>query len=326
MSMLVRLKPYNPRRGFTLRSYTLQGVQIREAGWYEVSDELAQKFAEVHADPSNPESPYAFDVMSRDEAVRYEAEQKRLAQQKATAEDPIKVRRVRPVDDASAEAVATHYGRPPGTSANRARTHLARPDETEASRNVGALTQNAVPGAPALNPEEEPGEEYDLAVADLGAQVDLQQRAAAEHVPFHDGSQVALRVGDPDKRNPDPRNIGHRALGAFDDTPFVDGSRDAVLPPQDAAHGLDVRNPDPRNTGLRSAGAFDDTPFVDGSRDAVLPPFSPPSESYAPYDDEEDDAASSPPRAVLTTLAPSPLLPGAPAAARPKGARTRTRG
>lgn len=340
MAKLVRLKPFNPRRGFTLRSYTLKGVKIDESsGWFEVPDELAAEFAEVHSDPSNPDTPYAFDVMTPDDAVRLEAEQRKLAAQKATAEAPIKVvRRIRPVDDASAAALDTHYGRPPGTSANRARTHLARPDESEASRNIGALTQGAVPGAPTLNEEEEGGEEYDLAAADLGMQVAKQQGVrAAEQAPFLDGSQMTARVGDPDKRNPDPRNIGRRQLGAFDDTPFVDGSRDAVIPPQDTDHGVDVRNPDPRNTGLRSAGAFDDTPFVDGSRDAVVPPIAVEKTLEDEAQMQPEDSVTPPraaatrtgspnpnaPRAPVNTTDPSAQAPGAPGTADRKTGRTR---
>lgn len=314
-----------------MRSYTLQGVRIAEQdGWHEIEDEaLAARFAAVRIDPENPDSLLAFDVMEKDAAIAYEAEQKRLAVVKATADDPIKVRRVRPVDDASPAAYATHYGRPPGTSPNRERTHLARPDETEASRNVSAVTGGEVPGAP-LSPEEEGGDEYDLAVADLGSQV-VKQRGgvrAAEQAPFLDGSQMTARVGDPDKRNPDPRNLGERKRGGFDDTPFVDGSRDAVVPPQDSAHGADTRNPDPRNTGMRAAGAFDDTPFVDGSRDAVIPPVMPPKTL-------EDEAqmqpvdASSPPRAYALEdeEALNPAAPGAPTntadpLAQPPGGRT----
>lgn len=350
MAKLVRLKPFNPRRGYFMRSYTLQGIRIREEdGWHEVDDDLAEKFAQIHATPDNPDSPLGFDVMDQSDALKYEAEQKRLAQQKATADEPIKVRRVRPVDDRSPAAADTRYGRPPPTSANRARTHHPRPDETSESRNIAAITDGAVPGAPRTG-EEEGGEEYDLAIADLGSQATTQQGVrAAQQAPFLDGSQMSIRVGDPDKRNPDPRNLGERRLGAYDDTPFVDGSRDAVLPPQDTPHGADPRNPDPRNTGSRAAGAYDDTPFVDGSRDAVVPPFTPPKTiedeaqmqpvdgrtlprvgapgaSIGSHADVENPAAVDLPPPESRTADPRAQVPGAPRGNKQQPQRTRTRG
>lgn len=297
MTMLVRLKPYNPRRGYKMRSYVGAGVHIREAvGWHEVPDDVAHKLSEVHADPQNPDTPYAFDVMTRDDAIAQEADEKRKAQERASANEPIKVRRVTPVDDRTDAASRTHYGRP--MTDNHGRTHHARPDESDESRDVGALTTSDLPGAPSRRRTEEVGPEYDLAVADMSTQTVTRTGVqAAEQAPFLDGSELSADVPDVDVRNPDPRNLGHRSRGAYDDTPFVDGSRDAVVLP-----GADKRNPDPRNLGERGRGAYDDTPFVDGSIDAVRPPF-------IPAKTEEDQAQMTPPDAH--TL-PRTAVPGNP--------------
>lgn len=313
MSKLVRLKPFNPKKGYNMRSYTLKGIQIREEnGWHEVPDDVADQFANIHADPENADTPFAFDVMSRDEAISFEQKEKRAQQERASASDPIRVRTVRPVDDTTDAADRTHYGRPVNVP-NRARTHRARPDESDESRSYEALTGEK--GRAEAGPTDLSDDgEYDLAVADLSAQVAKEQGVrAAEQAPFLDGSRISAEVGEVDPRNPDPRNIGERARGAYDDTPFVDGSRDAVVGPT-----LDPRNPDPRNIGRRAEGAYDDTPFVDGSRDAVVAPFSPPKTP----DDEaqmQDTDGTTPPRADVAPVA----IPGAPAKPAKPPSRTR---
>jgi hypothetical protein len=61
--MYVRIKPYNARKGHTLRSYTFGGMTFREeVGWYEVAEHVAQKLAGVHMNPESEDTPLAFDV------------------------------------------------------------------------------------------------------------------------------------------------------------------------------------------------------------------------------------------------------------------------
>ncbi len=293
MPKLVRLKPYNPQRGFKARSYTVHGVRIDEAkGWHEVEDSIADYLETVTVDPNNPESPYAFDVKSKEEAIRMAEREKIAAQVRAEPQNAIRItstqstrRGVVPVSSADRAAAAqTHYGRP--YEANRSRTNVARPDESEASRDHALLTdeqQANVPGAPSRRSRRPAsagtsGEEYKLEVTDLSKQVDAGGHYAGNQQPFNDGSLLEADDRGVSAASPDPRNLGKRKEGAFDDTPFVDGSPDALAPGDLTA---DPRNPDPRNVGRRSAGAYDDTPFVDGSRDAVVAPASIPM-------DEED--------------------------------------
>lgn len=71
MSKLVRLKPYNPKRGHNLRKYTHSptGKKFEEPlGWYRVEDTLAVYLATVKQNPTDSDSPDAFDVVSEDEA------------------------------------------------------------------------------------------------------------------------------------------------------------------------------------------------------------------------------------------------------------------
>lgn len=84
--MLVRLKPYNPRRGHVLRRYTSIGHKIRirgDRGWYEILEEPKIAFlreicqntrTEEDNDQLGIDSPLAFDIArDRDHAVKIEA-------------------------------------------------------------------------------------------------------------------------------------------------------------------------------------------------------------------------------------------------------------
>jgi len=80
-SMLVRLKPYDPRRGHVLRRYTYSGVKIHEErGWHRVSKAVAEYLKTVKQVAADEYSPLAFDVCTDDEAkaldVREEVETK----------------------------------------------------------------------------------------------------------------------------------------------------------------------------------------------------------------------------------------------------------
>lgn len=68
-SILVRLKPHNPKAGQVLRRYTYKGVRFDEAnGWYKVTEEVARYLSQVRNSESDQQSPFAFDVMSEDQA------------------------------------------------------------------------------------------------------------------------------------------------------------------------------------------------------------------------------------------------------------------
>ena len=90
MAMLARLKPYNKRKRHLLRIVNYRGIKFESAkGWYKIDDATAAVIASVHQDPYDKDSPLAFDVMSQDEAREIEAAEKRAAEEKAKATDPI---------------------------------------------------------------------------------------------------------------------------------------------------------------------------------------------------------------------------------------------
>ena len=96
-TMLVRLKPYDPRRGFVLRRFTYAGIKFHEErGWYRVDTAVADYLRSVHESPESDFTPLAFDVCTDDEAKAIDARE----------EIESRVRR------SPSEAVAFHAARP----------------------------------------------------------------------------------------------------------------------------------------------------------------------------------------------------------------------
>ena len=90
MSMLVRLKPYNKRRGHLLRRVNFRGVKFEaHKGWYKVDDNTAAQLGNVRQTAYDEDSPQAFDVLTQDEARAVEASENKAKQEKAKAADPI---------------------------------------------------------------------------------------------------------------------------------------------------------------------------------------------------------------------------------------------
>jgi hypothetical protein len=81
--VLARLKPFNPRAGVRVKTYTYKGHRFREEmGWYKISYELGEELKELAADDSDPYSPMLFDVLSEAEAQKleeYEAKRRERA-------------------------------------------------------------------------------------------------------------------------------------------------------------------------------------------------------------------------------------------------------
>ncbi|HJK90608.1 MAG TPA: hypothetical protein RMH85_18860 [Polyangiaceae bacterium LLY-WYZ-15_(1-7)] len=88
-TLLVRLKPYDPRRGFVLRRYTYRGIKFHEErGWYRVDKEVGEYLRSVRQVPGDEHAPLAFDVHTEAEAKALEADEaKATTRKKAT--DPV---------------------------------------------------------------------------------------------------------------------------------------------------------------------------------------------------------------------------------------------
>ncbi len=68
-TLLVRLKPYDPRRGFVLRRFTYAGIRFQdERGWYRVERKVGEHLRAVRTVPTDKYAPLAFDVCTEAEA------------------------------------------------------------------------------------------------------------------------------------------------------------------------------------------------------------------------------------------------------------------
>jgi hypothetical protein len=91
-TLLVRLKPYDPRRGHVLRRYTYDGIRFQpERGWYRVEKRVGDYLRTVHQQPSDDFTPLAFDVCTDAEAKALEAAESDDAKVARSATDDIKV-------------------------------------------------------------------------------------------------------------------------------------------------------------------------------------------------------------------------------------------
>lgn len=92
--MLVRIRPFNKRRGQITRSYTYKGHRLREGmGWYIVPADVARYLKTVRCSDLDPLSPEAFDVCTVEEAKQIdEAETETRSPQQAKASAPRRAR------------------------------------------------------------------------------------------------------------------------------------------------------------------------------------------------------------------------------------------
>lgn len=96
-TLLVRLKPYDPRRGHVLRRYTYAGIKFQEErGWYRVEKPVADYLRGVHEVSTDSYSPLAFDVCTEAEAKALEAGESEAVKVKRSATDDLKVAPARP--------------------------------------------------------------------------------------------------------------------------------------------------------------------------------------------------------------------------------------
>lgn len=105
-TVLVRIKPYNPRRGYVLRRYVYAdpktGTRYRfeePRGWYVVPVRIGNYLKTIHSSFEDPESPFAFDVVSQEEAKRIDNSEQVEEKPRATAD------RARSATDAKSAAV-----------------------------------------------------------------------------------------------------------------------------------------------------------------------------------------------------------------------------
>lgn len=96
-TMLVRLKPYDTRRGHVLRRYTYAGIKFHdERGWYRVEKGVAEYLRGVHQVPGNEVTPLAFDVCTEEDAKALETREESDARVRRSATDAVPLTAARP--------------------------------------------------------------------------------------------------------------------------------------------------------------------------------------------------------------------------------------
>ena len=146
-TMLVRIKPLNKRRGFVLRSYTLQRQRfVVDRGWYEVGTALAEQLAQIRQLDGDLHSPAAFDVVTAEEAKEIDAAEA-LGDERRSADDP---------DTSMTTADVTAAGRRARMAEKRAKD--AEKAAAEKDRRIREL-EAKVAASETSEPEDPPAED-----------------------------------------------------------------------------------------------------------------------------------------------------------------------
>ncbi len=133
-TVLVRLKPYDPRRGYVLRRFTYQGIKFHEErGWYVVDKAVAEYLRKVPQRDTDPHSPLAFDVATEEEAKALDAREEHEGKTRKNAAEAPRVAAGRgdlTTDDVRAVAGA----RPAATATATPTTPRAEADKAKKER------------------------------------------------------------------------------------------------------------------------------------------------------------------------------------------------
>jgi len=191
-TLLVRLKPYNPRRKHVLRTFTYKGQRFQEArGWHKVPSWLGEELREIPQIESDPASPFAFDVCTLAEAERMdddEDKRRRLEVERRLARDaaPIERRSAISARDAgrinnvtAADLPSTKESRYAEEGTNAERVHQVRTAPRPAEQPEGVVTTNDL-GRATRAARDNDGEEV-LESADFDAM--MNEAGVAEAAP-----------------------------------------------------------------------------------------------------------------------------------------------
>jgi hypothetical protein len=149
--MMVRLKPYNPRRKHVIRTFVhgKSGTKFLEAhGWYRVDESIAKELRDARQIEGDEYSPDAFDVCTLPEAKRIDAKEKKELERKAAGDandlttGDLHGRRSaadagEAIRDRNADARATRHGSQRGQDATPAARARA-PKKARAPRSMSA--------------------------------------------------------------------------------------------------------------------------------------------------------------------------------------------
>ena len=119
-AMLVRLKPFDPRRGHVLRRFTYAGIKFHEErGWYRVDKAVADYLRTVREVPGSELSPPAFDVCTEDEAKALDTREETEARVRKSATEAATFTAARAESAVTTADLARPSARPPDTRGKR---------------------------------------------------------------------------------------------------------------------------------------------------------------------------------------------------------------
>ncbi len=145
MPKLIRIKPYDPKRGHVVRRYTVFSIRFDETrGWYRVADDVADYLAKVHQAPHDEDSPLVFDVCTEAEAHALEETERKKAEERAKAAEP----NVATPYDLTTADLGSHRSAAPAAAATPAPTPATPAPETPATPPAPTAPPVAPPTPP----------------------------------------------------------------------------------------------------------------------------------------------------------------------------------
>lgn len=196
--LFARIKPYNPKRGFKIRRYSVFGVLFKvERGWYRIENDMAPYLRTVRQDNSDPDSKPAFDVGNEADVKRITDLERRKRIKAGLPVDPV----ANAADAVSADA----KGDPVRGSAEPVGVFESEDDADLAMSGRGDLTSQDV-----TRPS--------IASAVLAAEE--RKRMTVDELPTNDAE-------DPDPAGP--------SAGQNDTTVIEPNPADAAPPPEEHA-------------------------------------------------------------------------------------------
>jgi len=150
--MFARLKPFNPKRGYKVRRYSVFGIRFdHDKGWYKVDPNVAEYLKTVHCDNNDPDSPLAFDVCTEVEARDLVEAERKAALKRGEIQSPIDTASDMRIDSRSErEEAATRRSKAEQVGAIDPNEPAPTPEPT------GDLTTADLPQPPPVEPTPEP--------------------------------------------------------------------------------------------------------------------------------------------------------------------------
>ena len=148
-TLLVRLKPYDPKAGNVRKRYSIRGIMIDvERGWHRVPADIAEELRLVRQHSMIAHSPFAFDVCTEAEAEELEERERAEAEARRSATSHIPVSRPRDLSEP-----------PKGTDGDLLRKLMARVEAAEARAAEAEKRAVEQPSARRQLADEAPAEE-----------------------------------------------------------------------------------------------------------------------------------------------------------------------